>query len=406
MKNRVIPIIVPLVLLAVALAGGFVLMLRLFSLAVVVLLLSYFWVLLGIRGLTGQVKKSSERCQVGERFGEEITIFNSSQLPKVLVMVGENTDLPGHHNMAAFNLSPRSSHCWQTEVYCRRRGQYRLGTLTATVTDPFGFFSRHRSFGEPQNILVYPATLELPFFQSLSRHEPGQGSSRWFISETGPDAARVRQYTSGDTLRRIHWRSTAHTGTLMVKEFDADYSNYASKSIWIISDMQQTAQAGDGDEGTEEYGVTIAASLIKKYIDSGKQVGLVASGDRPYLFPPEMGSQHLWSLLEALALMKATGKVPIDQLISSEIERFGSHSVIIVITPSVSERMVASLRQIKGRGTPVLVILLDAASFGGKVSAVNASGSLISSGFQVYVVRHGEELARALDSRTLIPQVR
>ena len=88
------------------------------------------------------------------------------------------------------------------------------------------------------------------------------------------------------------------------------------------------------------------------------------------------------------------------------VERFGINSVIIVITPSTSERMVMPLRQVKGHGTPVIVILLDSASFGGTVSAVNATGSLVSSGFQVYVVKNGDELDRALDSRVLIPQAR
>ncbi|MFC1958666.1 DUF58 domain-containing protein [Chloroflexota bacterium] len=406
MKMRVVLIIVPFVILAAALSAGSVLMLRLFSLSILVLLLSYLWALLGIHGITGQVKKSSERCQVGEWFSEETTVLSSSKIPKLLIKVQENTDLPGHHNMMAFNLSPRSSHRWQTEVYCQRRGQYELGDLTATVTDPFGFFSLRRNFGEPQKLFVYPATLELPFFQPLSRNEPEQGPSRWLISEIGPNAARVREYANGDTLNRIHWHSTAHTGKLMVKEFDADRSNSASKNVWIIPDMHQASQLGDGDGGTEEYCVTIAASLLKKYIDSGKQVGLIASGDQSYLFPPETGSQHLWHILEALALMKATGEVPIDQLLSREKERFGFNSVIIVITPSASERVTASRRLVKSGGTPVVAILLESGSFGGTVNTANVSSSLISSGLQVYVIRHGEELARALGSRALIPRMR
>ncbi len=406
MKTRVVLIIVLLVLLTLALTWGFVLMWRLFSLTVLVLVLSYLWVRLGIRGIAGEVKKSSEYCQVGEWFGEEVTVFNRSKIPKLLVEVQENTSMPGYHNMSAFNLSPNSFYCWQSKVYCQRRGQYSVGSFTATVTDPFGFFSLQRNFGEPQSILVYPATLELPLFQPLSSNEPGRGPSRWLVSELGPNAARVREYTSGDTFKRIHWYSTAHTGKLMVKEFDADRSDYAYKDIWIITDMHQASQLGDGDEATEEYCITIAASLIKKYIDSGKQVGLIALGDRRYLFPPETEGQHLWHMLDALALMKATGDVPIDQLISEEIERFGVSSAIIVITSSASERAFASFRRLKERGATVVVILLDSVSFGGTVSAVKAVSSLISSGLQVYVIRRGEDLARALDSRALIPHLR
>ena len=68
--------------------------------------------------------------------------------------------------------------------------------------------------------------------------------------------------------------------------------------------------------------------------------------------------------------------------------------------------MVAPLRQIKNRGAPVIVVLIDSASFSGTVGTVSVANSLVSSGFQVYVIRHGEELARALDSRVLIPQAR
>ena len=401
MKTRVALIIAPLVILALALAGGFILLWRLFFLSVAVLLLSYLWALFSIRGIEGQVKKSSERCQVGEWFDEEVTVFNRSKAAKYLVKVEENTDLPGHRNMEAFNLPSQSSHRWQNKVYCQRRGQYSLGTLTAMVTDPLGLFSLRRNLGEPQNILVYPATLELPFFQPLSRNESGYGPNRWLLSELSPNAARVREYASGDTLNRIHWGTTAHAGKLMVKVFDPDRSRYTARNIWLILDMNQASQLGDGDETTEEYCITTAASLIKRYIDSGKRVGLIASGDQSYLFPPETGDQHLSQMLEALALMKATGKVPVDQLILDEIEHFEASSVIIVITPSTSDEITASLRHVKKRGTMVIAILLDSISFGGTVSTINTTRSLISNGIQVYVVRCGVELARALDSRVL-----
>lgn len=406
MKIRVVFIIVPLIILALALAGGSVLMLRLFLLSVLVLLLGYLWTFLGIRGIEAQVKKLQERCQVGEWFDEEITVFNRSKMPKLLIEVKENTDLPGHHNMLAFNLSPGSSHSWRVKVYCQRRGQYHLGSLTATVTDPLGLFSLRRELGASQQVLIYPATLELPFFLPLSRYEAGYGPSRWLISESSPNAARVREYTTGDSLSRIYWRSTAHTGKLMVKVFDPDRSNDTSKNIWIVADMHQASHLGDSDESTEEYCITIAASLIKKYIDNGRQVGLVALGDQPYLFPAQMGSQHLWHMLEALALMKATGEVPINQLISGEIDRFAGNSVIIVITPSISEWITASLRHVTNRGSIAVAILLDPVSFGGAVSAANVAGSLSSSGIQAYIVKRGEELATALDNRTLSPYMR
>jgi len=406
MKIRVVLIIVPLLILALALAGGSILLWRLFYLSLFVLLFSYLWAVFSLYGIEVRVRKPSEHSQVGEWFDEEITVFNKSRLPKSMIAVQENSDLPGHHNMLSLNLSPRGSHFWQARVYCQRRGQYSLGTFNATVTDPLGFFTLRRSLGEPQSILVYPATLELPLFQPESYNMPGTGPDRWFLSEISPNVARVREYVNGDTLNRIHWPSTAHTGKLMVKVFDPDRPIYTTKNIWLILNMHQDAQSGAGDETTEEYGVTIAASLMKKYVDSGKQVGLIASGDQPYFFPTDTGDEYLQKVLEALALMKANGGVAIDQLISHEMEHFEANSTIIIITPSTNDQMAATIRYLKNRGSMVIVILFDSISFGGTVSTASTAQTLISNGAQVYLVRRGQDLARALDSRVLSSSTR
>lgn len=401
MRIRIVLIIVPLLILALALAGGSILLWRLFFVSLLVLLLSYLWTVFSLRGIEVQMRKSSERCQAGEWFDEEITVFNKSRLPKSAITFQENSDLPGHQNIQSLNLPPRSSHRWQARVHCRRRGRYSLGTITATATDPFGFFTLRRSFGEPQSILVYPATLGLPLFQPESSTMPGYSPSRWLLSEPSPSAVRVREYANGDPLNRLHWLSTAHTGKLMVKVFDTERLKYTSKNVLIILNMHQAAQSADGDETTEEYGVTVAASLMKKYIDSGKPVGLIASGDQPYFFAADAGDEYLRQVLETLALMKASGEVPIDQLISQEMEHFESSSTIIIITPSTNDQIAETIRYLEKRGNMVVVILLDSVSFGGTVSAAGAAKTLISSGAQVYLVGRGQDLARALDSRVL-----
>ena len=398
-KIRAIFMIVPLSVLVIALVGGHVLVWRLFSLSVLLLLLSYLWVRLGIRGIEGQVKPLVRRCQVGESFEEEAVISNASLLPKLLIKVWENTDLPGHSNRLAINLPPRGSYYWQTKIHCQRRGQYRLGSLTAEVADPFGLFPAHRKLGEGQSLLVYPATVELPFFWLASYGESASGRNRWLITEPSAAVSRVREYTPGDSVSRIHWRSTAHVGKLIVKDFDPDFS----KNIWVVADMSKASLAGDDTDTIEEYCITIAASLVKKYVDSGRRVGLMAQGDNSYLFPPGAGHQHLWRVMEALALVKAVGKVPISRLINRGRERFGANSIVVVITSSASDELAASLLHMSSRGAAVAVILLDATSFGGMLNPEGIARYLTSSGVPVYVVGRGDNLATALDSRGMIP---
>jgi uncharacterized protein (DUF58 family) len=398
-KFRVIVFIVPLAILVLALAGGHVLVWRLFSLSALLLLLSYVWARLGIHGIEGQINQPAKHCQVGDSFDVEAVISNVSLLPKLLIKVRENTNLPGHSNQLAINLRPRESYSWQTNVHCQLRGQYRLGSLTVEVADPFGLFPAHRELGESQSLLVYPATCELPHFWITSYVEPGSGQNFWLTTEPNPVVSRVREYVPGDSLSRIHWRSTAHVGKLIVKDFDLDLS----KSIWVIMDMSKPSPAGNGTNTIEEHCVMIAASLVKKYVDSGQQVGLITQGDDFYLFPPQVGHQHLWRVMGALALVKAVGEIPVNRLINREIERFGSNSIAVVITSSTSDEMVASLLHLKSRGATMVAILLDATSFGGIVNPQGIARHLTSNGIPAYTVRQGDDLATALDSRGIVP---
>ncbi len=406
MKIRLALIIIPLLILAVALAGGFTLLWRFFIFLVVLLLLSYAWSRLSIRSIDGHIESLPSLCQVGEYFEEGFTLINRSKIPTPLIEARGETDMPGYRNTVAISLSSRSSHAWRTRVYCRRRGRYHIGALSVKVTDPLGFFPVERRIGKQQDITIYPATLELPFFQVSPQRGPGMRSRRWLANETSPNASRVREYVNGDSLRHIHWHTTAHTGNLMVREFDPDRSSYAAyKEIWIVLDMHRTSQLGEGDETTEEYGVTIAASLAKKYLDSGKQVGLIAAGSRSYLISPETGDGHLQYILRSLALLKATGEIPIDNLLASRAERFNAGSVVIIIMPSVNPGIAAVMRPVINRHVRVIVILLDSFSFGGGASPANNARSLGASGFGVYTVGQGMEIARALDSKSFSSRV-
>ena len=406
MKTQIIVFVVPVVLLGLALAGGSSLLLRLFFLSALVPLTSYLWTTLGMRSIGVRAEKPPEHCQVGESFNQEITIINNSKMPKFGLKVEDNTDMPGHRNADVLNLWPGGSHHWQTSVNCRRRGRYSLGSVTVTATDPFGLFSKQHSLGEPYSILVYPATFDVPLFKLSSFNDFGYGSGYQSISQISPNASSVREFASGDSLHHIHWQSTAHTGKLMVKVFDADRSRSGTKTVWVVVDMQEASHAGKGEETTEEYGITIAASLIKKYLQSGMRVGMVASGDQIPLLPPERGEEHLWLILKALASVKATDRVPVSQLIYQQMQHFQDDSVVIIITPSATGQLLETAKRLKNRVGSIIVVLLDAASFGGEASPANIARSLSLTGVQVYIVRQGDELSRVFNDRLSLMRVR
>jgi uncharacterized protein (DUF58 family) len=400
MKIRWFIIALLFLILLLALATGSTMLWRSFIFLAALLFMSYLWMRLNVRYIDGRVVKLSPYCQVGDRFEEEIIFYNKGRLPTALIEVKEETEFPGYKSIVTFHLPAQGSYNWRSEGICRRRGVYDMGNLIVKITDPLGFFSVKERIIDSKSIIVFPTTFDLPFFQVLPRQEIGTSKRQWFTTESGTNAARVRDYISGDSFRNIHWHTTAHTGSLMVKEFDPERANIAYKDIWIVLDMLSGSHFGKGDETTEDYAVNIAASLVKKFIDSGKNVGLMASGDRSFLFLPETGEEHQQELMRALAVIKATSKLSLDALLASQEERFEPGAAIVVISPSANIQI--PLRRMLNRSTVVTAVLVDAASFGGNISAADTARGLITSGIHAYIVRRGAEIVRALDSRYLL----
>ena len=247
--------LVPAAIVVLAIIGGniFLWSLSLFSLLLVVS--SYAWAKFSINSIDGEVQIASRHyCQIGNSLLEDAFVINSSSLPKLMLRVWENTDIPGHDNRIAINLQRRGRYGWKNTLHCSKRGLFHPGSLTVEASDPFGFFHVQRKLSEDQPLLVYPATLNLPFLPLLQNGESRSARAYWLASEPCGVVSRVREYTPGDSLNYVHWRSTAHTGELMVKIPDPD----ASREVWVIVDAASDS-THNADSVFEET-VSIAAS--------------------------------------------------------------------------------------------------------------------------------------------------
>ena len=271
MKIRWWVIVILVCSLVASLVTGSTMLWRLFIFLGILLLLSYIWMRINIRYIDGRVVRLSPYCQVGDRFEEEITFTNRGKLPTALIEVKESAAFPGYESSATFHLPAQGTYSWHSVGTCQRRGQYDMGQLVVKMTDPLGFFTVKEKIIDSKSITVFPTTMDLPFFQVLPRQEVGPSKRRWFTAEPGTNAARVRDYISGDSLRNIHWHTTAHTGALMVKEYDPERAVVAYKDIWIVLDMLATSHFGSGDETTAEYAVDMAASLAKNISRKGRK---------------------------------------------------------------------------------------------------------------------------------------
>ncbi|HUS15011.1 MAG TPA: DUF58 domain-containing protein, partial [Chloroflexia bacterium] len=405
-----------------ALTVGLRLLYYLSYVLIAVLACSWLWARLNLSALDIRRESRRQQTQVGELFEETFQVRNRSVLPKLWVEVRDHSTLPGHQAAAVISIKGNGSKRWRVRTLTRRRGLYQLGPLTAVSGDPFGLFRSWRTVPEMGELLVFPATVDLASFGLPAGELPGGTVVRGRSHSATPNASGLRQYIPGDPTNRIHWRATARQGQLMVKEFELD----PTSNIWIVLDLDRGVhlsaprmpgdvaravgdtrmlhlQGASGDvvdsttphplylePETEEYAVTIAASLAAHFLQGGRLVGLLATAHRPLVLPPDRGARQLNKMLRALAVARAEDPLPLAQLLAGQGAQFGRGDSLIVVTPAVDEGWVAALHEVRLRGSRATAVLIEPYTFGGQRSSILTVGALAAVDVPSYLVKRDD----------------
>ncbi|NJM07826.1 DUF58 domain-containing protein, partial [Candidatus Gracilibacteria bacterium] len=213
-------------------------------------LLAFVWAVFNLRGLTLQREVLTTRANVGEHARERLAITNRWPLPKLWVELQDQSDMPQHAPGFVAYIPGGQRTRLIARTLCTRRGRFTLGPSTLISGDPFGIVRLTRRFHETSEIVVYPQTFALPHFALPSAELPGGQETRSRTFNVTPAVATVREYAPGDSFNRIHWRSTARVGQLMVKEFELD----PTADIYIALDMQERAVVRDTRSARRESG--------------------------------------------------------------------------------------------------------------------------------------------------------
>ena len=392
--NVAVAIAVALFTLAVASATGFWLLFRFAYLMAIAIPLLYFWNRSMIRGIEVEVRRRDQRVSRGRALHGRVIVRSRSWLPKVWLEVNDHSTLPDHVTNRVVTLGRRGVDVWRYETPARRRGLYELGPVTVTATDPFGFFRMSRTFGVRSEVLVYPNAPELPRLHVPPANLPGDGRFRRRTQNVTPNVSGLRAYEPGDSLSRVHWPATARTGNLMVKLFELD----PASDIWVLLDLEGAVHFGEGDDGTEEAAVMVAASVIRYFITQNRSVGVIAYDDDLRVNEPSRGGNHYTRLLESLALARAVGDVPLSQLLLEESRKFGRHTTVVAVTPSPRDDWALALMSLSARGVKVAAVLLEGETFGAAASSLDVYGTLASGGVYSYTVKRQDDLVQVLSS--------
>ncbi|GAA1139587.1 hypothetical protein GCM10009651_24510 [Microbacterium natoriense] len=156
-----------------------------------------------------------------------------------------------------------------------RRGVWAIGPLVLRTVDPFGIAQREQAFGETRTVTVVPEIITLAPLAVKVGAAGGTAHTSSSRLGQGSDNLSPRRYIAGDSMRRIHWRATAHRGQLMVRQEEEE----SSPDALVVLDRSSARWAAPGEDADPafEAAVSLCASAAVHLVQEGYGVDVVDS---------------------------------------------------------------------------------------------------------------------------------
>jgi uncharacterized protein (DUF58 family) len=233
-----------------------------------------------------------------------------------------------------------------------RRGIYPVGPLVVSVTDPFGVAEATVTAAGVDRFVVYPRIEEVLPVPGASAREARMGSLQASRVPVGLDFFGLRQYEVGDDLRRVHWRSTARTGELMLRQ---DEMPWESRST-IVLDTRVSTQAGE----SFERAVEVAASLVTAVCRGRRQVRFLTTGGVEIR---SSGRDRYPMIMEYLAAVMPDDSDKFD-LVVDGLRRTGGDGPLAAVMVNPDRADLSALGALRSRVGLVMLAVLRPSSYG------------------------------------------
>ena len=316
---------------------------------------------------------SSNRVFFGEEVKMEVEVSNrkplplpwlqaDDEIPKEVTLIKGKT-MPDY-SLTHQLLSNLFSINWYHKVkrhytiQCPHRGYFTFGPTKLSSGDVFGFFTHYKELDTYDYLIVYPKIVPLEKLGIPSRQPLGEIRTRNHIFQDPVLTMGIREYQYGDSLKSIHWKSTARTGRLQTKIFEPT----TTIDMGIFLDVR-TVQPPYWGVITEnlELAIVTAASLANDALAEGYRVGLYANQNNPdspelVHLPPNRHPEQLKRILETLAGINPMYTMPIEEMLVKESRNLPWGSTMVVITAAPTEPLLFALFRMQRVGRKVVLI--------------------------------------------------
>lgn len=273
------------------------------------------------------------------------------------------------------------------------RGRHEFEPVHLTITDPFGLAEARLTVEERQALVVYPRLVELERLFFDGGAGPEHGRRLLLRRPVGFDLHSVRDHQQGESLRRVHWPSTARRGSLMVKELE----DSPRDEVAVLLDGDPAGVTGSPPDSSFDVAVRAAGSILRAQVLNGRRCVLllntaarqtqVVTSDRPE-----------WrQALELLAAAEPDARNPAADLLRSADTPAARSLELVVVTSRIERPLVDRLLERALTRRAVALVHVEPEGFAGRPSRpVPELLRLQAAGVPVAVVRQGDDLAAAL----------
>lgn len=228
--------------------------------------------LFGARSYDVELSLAHERVVAGDGVVGEIVVRNDGGR----IALPGRLDIPVGDGLVEFGvplLRPGHTVAQPLDIPGLRRGIVTVGPATTVRSDPIGLLRREHAFEDVHEVFVHPRTTSLPSTSAgLIRDLEGAPTRRLVDADMSFHA--IREYAPGDSRRQIHWKSTAKTGRLMVRQYE---ESRRSRMAVVLAVAEQ--EYVDPDEF--ELAVSCAASLGLRAVRDARDVEIVVGSEIP-----------------------------------------------------------------------------------------------------------------------------
>jgi len=264
------------------------------------------------------------------------------------------------------------------------RGRYQLEP-ELVLEDVLGLVRTRVPLASGGRVRVEPELVELGVPRALAFAQR-DGTRHAFASNAGDGLAGVRDHEVGESLRRVHWRTTARRGRLTVRELE----DHPREELHVLLDAAAQSSAGGVRSPAFERAVQVAGSLALHAARSGIAVSFESHGRHEVRVAVASGTSA--GLLDALCAVEADGSSPLAMQL-----RGISGSRICVVTCDLGADVVERVRALRARRRSVALVAVDAGSWSSEASALDASAAaLMRAGVAVVVLGRDDDLASCL----------